>query len=251
MLKNATIAVVCLFACFPARAEHSVFTTAFTNCSEFAGEGNVSLAQAQPLVPPGYTITGAASGTAAIVVRITRCAEVRVDETPALPTTLSQIGINIVPPDGTGTINNYLLLYVSDNPFLVDAFLRAGVPARYDPGITYQYTLNSAGTGGTLYGAVPSAGVPAFFLYGPETEPPPNSAELFIANWWFGPYARVKQMTTLPAISFGTSGVTVFTSNDSELGKLIGGNAYNDFSILALRGEYPGGTMVVTVSGGR
>jgi hypothetical protein len=232
-----------------AQARPRGFTTYFTNCSEFAGEGTVSLSQARPLVPAGYTITGAASGNAPIVVRITHCGAVQVAGTPPLATTISQIGINIVSPDGTGTINNYVLVYVSDNPFLVAALLQAGAPARFDPGITYQYTLDRAGTAGVLYGAVPNAGLPAYFLYGPETEPPPNSAQLFIANWWFGAHAVVKEATTLPAISFGTSGVTFYTSNTSELGKLIGGNAYGDFSLLSLRGEYNSGKMIVSVSG--
>lgn len=226
------------------------FTTTFSHCSEFAGEGLASLAAAQKLVPARYTITGAEAGTAAIVIRMTHCDGIQVAGTPALPTTISQIGINIVSPDGTGTINNYVIVYVSNNPFLVRALQLSGAPAAYDPSITYQYTLGSNDVSGTLYGAAPNPGVPAYFLYGPETEPPPNSAELFIANWWFGDRAVVKEATTLPAISFGTSGVTFYTSNTSILGALIGGNAYNAFTILSLRGEYDTGTMIVSVSGG-
>jgi len=234
-----------------AAAENRSFTTQFSHCSEFAGEGAANLAVAQKLVPAGYTITGATSGTAPIVIRMTQCAGVQVQGTPSLPTTISQIGINIVSPDGTGTINNYVIVYVSNNPFLVLALQRAGAPARYDPAITYQYTLGSDGVSGTLYGAAPNPGVPAYFLYGPETEPPPNSAQPFIANWWFGEHAVVKEATTLPAISFGTSGVTFYTSNASVLGALIGGNAYSAFTTLSLHGEYDTGTMIVSVSGGR
>jgi len=233
-----------------AAAEAHDFTTQFSHCSEFAGEGLVNLAVAKKLVPAGYTITGAASGTAPIVVRMTQCAGVQVGGTPSRPTTISQIGINIVSPDGTGTINNYVIVYVSNNPFLVGALQLAGAPAQYDPSITYQYTLGSDGVSGTLYGAAPNPGVPAYFLYGPETEPPPNSAEPFIANWWYGSRSVVKEATTLPAISFGTSGVTFYTSNNSVLGALIGGNAYSAFTLLSLHGEYDTGTMVVTVSGG-
>jgi hypothetical protein len=233
-----------------AAAENRGFTTTFAHCSEFAGEGAANLAVAQTLVPARFTINGAASGTAPIVVRITQCAGVQVAGTPSLPTVISQIGINIVPPDGTGTINNYVVVYVSNNPFLVRALQRAGAPAQYDPAITYQYTLSSDGVNGTLYGAAPTPGVPAYFLYGPETEPPPNSGELFIANWWYGDRTVVKEATTLPAISFGTSGVVFYTSQSSVLGALIGGNAYNAFTTLSLHGEYETGTMIVTVSGG-
>jgi hypothetical protein len=235
----------------PASAENRGFTTKFSHCSEFAGEGAVNLAVAQKLVPTSYTINGATSGTAPIVVRMTRCDGIQVQGTPWLPTTISQIGINIVSPDGTGTINNYVIIYVSNNPFLVRALLRAGAPAQYDPAITYQYTLGSDGVSGTLYGAAPNPGVPAYFLYGPETEPPPNAAQLFIANWWFGNHQVVKEATTLPAISFGTSGVTFYTSKSSVLGALIGGNAYSAFTTLSLHGEYDTGTMIVSVSGDR
>jgi hypothetical protein len=234
----------------PALAEDRGFTTKFSHCSEFAGEGAVNLEVAQKLVPASYTINGAASGTAQIVVRMTRCDGIQVKGTPWEPTTISQIGINIVSPDGTGTINNYVIVYVSNNPFLVRALQRAGAPAQFDPAITYQYTLGSDGVSGTLYGAAPNPGVPAYFLYGPETEPPPNSAEPFIANWWFGARAVVKEATTLPAISFGTSGVTFYTSKNSVLGKLIGGNDYGAFTTLSLHGEYDTGTMIVSVAGG-
>jgi len=232
-----------------ALAEDRGFTTKFSHCSEFAGEGAVDLAVAQKLVPASYTISGTASGTAPIVIRMTRCDGIQVEGTPWIATTISQIGINIVSPDGTGTINNYVIVYVSNNPFLVRALRRAGAPAQFDPAITYQYTLGSDGMSGTLYGAVPNPGVPAYFLYGPETEPPPNSAQLFIANWWFGEQGVVKEATTLPAISFGTSGVTFYTSKSSILGSLIGGNAYSAFTTLSLHGEYDTGTMVVSVSG--
>lgn len=249
-LPNLSLGLM-IAAAGPAAAESHGFTTHFYHCSEFAGEGAVDLSVAQKLVPASYTITGAASGTAQIVVRMTHCDGIQVDATPRLPTTISQIGINIVSPDGTGTINNYVVVYVSNNPYLVGALQKAGAPARYDTSITYQYTLGSDGVSGTLYGAAPNPGVPTYFLYGPETEPPPNSAELFIANWWFGERKVVKEATTLPAISFGTSGVTFYTSKLSVLGALIGGNAYSAFTTLSLRGEYDTGEMVVTDLGGQ
>lgn len=247
-MRLLTLAICLAAATGPACAENRGFTTHFSHCSEFAGEGAVNLAVAQKLVPARYAITGASSGTAPIVVRMTQCDGIQVQGTPWLPTTISQIGINIVSPDGTGTINNYILVYVSNNPFLVRALQRAGAPAQFDPAITYQYTLGTDGVSGTLYGAAPNPGVPAYFLYGPETEPPPNSAQLFIANWWFGAHSVVKEATTLPAISFGTSGVAFYTSKSSVLGALIGGNSYSAFTALSLHGEYDTGTMIVGVS---
>ena len=80
-----------------------------------------------------------------------------------------------------------------------------------------------------------------------ETEPPPNSAHSFLANWWFtSPYGRMKQSTLFPVISFGTAAVSLYTSNVSLLGNLIGGNTDGNFSILSVRGIYPAATMTVT-----
>jgi len=220
------------------------FTVSFSDCSEFAGEGYVPLAQVQNLVPAGYTITTGPAGQAPIVVRMTSCNGVQVNNTPSRPTTISQVGVNVVSPDSTGTINNYTVIYVTNNPYLVQSFEQFGVPARFDPTITYEYSLNSGG-GGVLYGAVPNAGMPAYFLYGPETEPTGGS-QVFVANWWHGAYAAVRQQTTFPAISFGTSSVVLYTSKNSALGQLIGGNAYGAFTVLALHGEYASAQMIVT-----
>jgi hypothetical protein len=234
-----------------ASVEGLSFKVAFSNCEEFVGEGPVALAPAQKLVPQGYAIAAASPGQAPIVVRMARCEAAKVDGTRAVPTIISQIGVSIVSPDGTGTINNYTLIYVTNNPFLAEALDRIGVPASYDPVITYEYTRNDAGNGGVLYGAVPDANVPAYFLYGAQAEPGANTQRLFIANWWrgTGDPARVRQQTTFPAISFGASNVTLYTSTSSALGQLIGGNTYSNFSITSLRGVYASAEMIVTDSG--
>jgi hypothetical protein len=243
------ISVIASLTFSAAAQSRNDFSVDFTNCSEFAGEGPVSLAAAKPLVPEEFTINGASSGTANIVVRATSCASITVNGRDPRPTSLSQIGINIVPPDGTGDINNYTLLYVSNNPILVEHFLAAGLPAHYDPLLSYEYSAPSTANG-NLYVSVASHDLPPYFIYGPETAPPPNSASDFLANWWYEPRRGVTmlQQTNLPAISFGTSSVTLYTAADSELGKLIGGNTFRNYSVLALRGVYPSGHMEVSTS---
>ena len=86
--------------------------------------------------------------------------------------------------------------------------------------------------------------LPAYFLFGNETEPPPNSQQKFLANWWFtgDDGGRMKQSTSFPVISFGTAAVTLYTSNTSLLGNLIGGNTASNFSFLSVRGVYPAAT---------
>ena len=253
-MRLATTLLTFAFITAPlALAQHGHnFSVDFTNCSEFAGEGPVSLTAAAPLVPKVFTINGASEGTANIVVRATSCAEATVNGKHSLPTVLSQIGINIVAPDGTGDINNYTVIYVSNNPFLVAAFLEAGLPAKFDPQLTYQYPAGASGSG-NLYVSAGAFDLTRYTIYGPETAPPPNSAEPFLANWWYASRsisgsATMRQQTLFPDISFGTSSVTLYTSLTSGLGRLIGGNAFSNYSVLALRGVYPAAHMDVTVS---
>ena len=73
-------------------------------------------------MPAGYVIAGAASGQAAIVVRATSCEAVSIDQSPAL----SQIGITLFP--------------VISNEALAKRFQIAGLPAVFDPQLTYEYT---------------------------------------------------------------------------------------------------------------
>jgi hypothetical protein len=234
-----------------ASADSLSFKVGFSNCEEFVGEGPVALEPAQRLVGPGYIVTATPLGEATIVVRMSRCEAVKVDGTRAVPTIISQIGINIASPDRTGTVNNYTLIYVTNNPFLSEALDHIGVPASYDPTITYEYTPDGQGKGGVLYGAVPNANVPAYFFYGQETEPQPNTQRVFTANWWngTGDPTRVRQQTTFPAISFGTANVTLYTSAFSALGQLIAGNVYGNFSMLGSRGVYASAEMIVSASG--
>lgn len=228
-----------------AEASQKSFKVSFMNCTEFAGEGYVPLAIAQKLVPAGYTITNASAGQAPMVVRMTNCDSVQVNGSRSQPTTIAQIGINIVSPDGTGDINNYMALYVSNNPQLVASFQGAGVPASLDPQIAYEYAPHDSASG-TLYGAVSPREFGPFFLYGTETNPPANSGQNYIANWWFGANAAIRQQTTFPTISFGASNVALYTSAASPLGQLVGGNVYSGFTLLALRGVYALARMVVT-----
>lgn len=243
--------VAVFWASFASAESEPGFTVDFTNCSEFAGEGPVSMAGAAPLVPSGFTIA-TVNGMANLVVRATSCARAAVNGEFGQPTVLSQIGINIVAPDGTGDINNYTLIYVSNNAALVTAFHEAGLPAYFDAQISYEYT-GSPTTNGNLYVAAGAPGLRPYTIYGPETAPPPNSATVFLANWWYAPHTRsgdlqMRQQTLFPQISFGTSGVTLYTSTEGLVGKLIAGNTFSDYSVLALRGVYPAAHMEVTIS---
>jgi hypothetical protein len=148
LIKRTYLGVIfllCLSTTTVAVAETGSFTVHFTGCTEFAGLGPVALAEAQLLVPAGYVIAGAAMGQAAIVVRATSCQGVAIGQSAAQPTELSQIGINLVAPDGTGDINNYTVIYVTNNRVLVENFQAAGLPAVFDPALAYEYTPDPMG----------------------------------------------------------------------------------------------------------
>ncbi len=224
------------------------FTVDFANCTEFAGVGPIDFSRASALVPSPLQAASVGTNTGAIVVRATSCAGVKVNNGPSVPTNISQIGVEIVPPDNTGDINNYTMIYVTNNLKLVFAFNLAGVPALYDPTLTYQFTYDASGTAGELYVEAESLGLPAYFLTGTEIDPT-TAPEDFKANWWylFGK-KLVKQASDFPSIAFGTSAVTIYTDKYSALGKLLGGNSFSNFSILPLRGIYPTAHMQVSVS---
>jgi hypothetical protein len=193
-------------------------------------------------------IAGATNGQAAIVVRATSCEGVSVDKSPTEATELSQIGINLVARDGTGDINNYTVIYVTNNGALARHFQNAGLPAVFDPQLTYEFTPDASDDSGELFVSAAGEDLPSYFLFGTETEPPPNSQQTFSANWWFtGPEGRMKQSTLFPVISFGTASVSMYTSNISLLGKLIDGNTDGNFSSLSVRGVYPAATMTVSL----
>jgi hypothetical protein len=237
----------CLSEVQLASADAHSFNVQFSGCREFVGWGPVSLAAAQPLVPAGYVIAGAADGQAAIVVRATSCDRASVDQSLAQPTEVSQIGINLVAPGGTGDINNYTVVYVTNNEALAKRFQIAGLPAVFDPQLTYEYSPDWSGLSGQLYVSRAGEELPSYFSFGTETEPPPNSQQSLLANWWFtDPEGRMEQSTLFPAISFGTASVSLYTINTSVLGQLIGGNAHGNFSFLSVRGVYPTATMTVS-----
>jgi len=224
------------------------FTADFSQCTEFAGVGPVNFAKASALVPSVFT-TLPVGTTGGIVVRATSCAGVKVNGVRSIPTNISQIGVEIVPPDGTGDINNYTLIYVSNNPELVLAFHLAGVPAVYDASLTYEFTYDTTGHSGELYVEAEGPGLPAYFLTGTESDPTGPGSD-FKANWWYaGSDTVVKQASDFPSIAFGAANISLHTDKNSALGQLIGGNTDADYHFFPVRGVYSSAHMQVMVSG--
>jgi hypothetical protein len=242
-----SLRVMCLAALAIAASaddEGHGFAASLQNCTELIGLGPVSFASARALVPASYTLVPF-NGSAGLVVRAARCESVRVGNSEARPAVVAQVGIAIVPPDGTGDINNYQLMYATDDPRLADALNEAGVPAVLDRALAYEFTPDSGGHG-ELYAAVsPASTQAAWFLTGTADLPPPGGAPV-VANWWFSrSRGVVKIATSIPSISYGAASFSLHTSRSSLLGQLIGGNTAAAFVFFNARGLFATGALMV------
>ena len=135
-------------------------------------------------------------------------------------------GAVIVPPDGTGDINNYTLFYYTSDVRLALRLLLAGVKAQFVPTIDY-----SVGNDNSFFVRVPLPGSPRFTLNGvvmPSLQPSGS----FTANWWQKTDSgKVKMNTNVPVIAIGGANLTLMTDSHSLLAELIGSRS-TGFPIL-------------------
>lgn len=221
-------------------------TVVFEDCTEFAGLGPLPAAQIQGLVPAGYSAASFGPGVAGIVARAARCERVSVGGSAPERGTVSQIGINLVSPDGTGDINNYALLYVTDSVRLAERLRRFGLPARLDPKMVYE--VNPAAASLELFIQVHGLEGRSHFLHGSVADPLPGSEFPFLANWWFSSGAgRMRMSTQIPAFAAGFADVALYTARASDLGDVLAANR-TVFPLLSLRGKFSHAVMTVTLS---
>ena len=221
------------------------FTATLKSCTELIGFGPVSYGAARALVPAAYTLVpfGPSAG---LVVRASLCDAVGVDNSVEKAAIVTQAGIAVVSPDGTGEINNYTLLYSTDHEQLSQALGQAGLPAVLDRALSYEFTPDSSGHG-ELYVAVSPIAQPAWFLTG-EADPPPPGGMPVLANWWFnGSRGVVKMATSISSISYGAAAFSLHTSRNSLLGRLISGNTDASFVFFNARGLFTSGELTVSV----
>lgn len=248
-LSHALVLILTLGAVPAAMAQATPrdFDVTFEDCSEFVGIGPVSLAEARALVPPEYGVVDA-GGAALIVVRLSNCQAVSTDGAAPVPGTVAHIGINIIPPDGVGDINNYTLTYASDVDALVNGLRATGLPAQHDADLLYEFTRDSGTTGNLLGLVTPNPG-PTWQVYGRESDPAPNTAFPFRAIWWYAQSSGTVRMdTTFPAIAFGDAQVSFHTPGTGFLTHLVGGNTIAAFPGLSVRGVFDDAHMAVTMS---
>jgi len=214
------------------------FDVEFDGCVVFAGIGLVPTAKARALVPAEYTLAGDAEH-ARIVVRVARCSGSVVDGKNTGPMIVSHIGIGLIGPDTTTSINNYTLWYATDNARLHAKLTALGVNA--DKTNSLSLTLNA----GTLSVLSSSPHTPSFQVLG--TAVPPTAAPIpTTGTWWDdGCHGTVRSRTPIPAIQFGTAHTVLTTPAGSPLAALIGGTSFT-FSVLDSYNTFPTSPMQVT-----
>jgi hypothetical protein len=152
-----------------------------------------------------------------------------------------QIGVNIVPPNGTGDINNYTVFYLTTSHALAVGLQRAGIRAVEDPFLVFAPTTNPDGIGHIflLNGFLPA---PPLLIDSPAVSPTPTTTPTnFIAEWWQGNSVEVVDMYgTYPGILFGAESpdVNLLVPPGSPLAEWIGGTKIN-FSALSVENEIP------------
>ncbi len=213
------------------------FDVQFTDCTVFAGLARVSMTRARALVPAQYTLFDD-EGSARMVVRVAKCESTVVDGHQKGTTLVSHIGIGLVGPDTTVSLNNYTLWYATNNALLHARLTAAGVNADKSNAVSLTYV------GGTLNVSSSSSHTPSFVVTGPAAlgtgAPAPTSA-----SWWDnGKRGAIRSRTVLPVIQFGTATTLLTTPAGSELADLIGGTTLT-FPVLDSYNLFPSGTMEV------
>src|SRR5215813_294000 len=191
----------------------------FNDCVESIGVGLVPTENVRGLVPTSFLLAGEGQPVTPLVVRTARCAGIAVDGDKVRPGEIVQIGAVIVPPDGTGDINNYTIWYYTSDIDLALRLRFAGVNAQFVPTIDYDYVAS----GNSLNVRVPLPGMPRLQLSGTVT-PSSIPAGSFTANWWQQTEdGKVKMTTVVPDIRIGAANLTLTTNLHSALAQLIGG----------------------------
>ena len=198
----------------------------FTNCTEYAGFVPVPLTNAAPFVPAGFSVALASPGEANAIVRVAHCASVVVGGKATGAGTVAQLGVNIVPPDGTGDINNYTVWYDTDGLALSLALRSAGIDADIDPLLLYDRLQNSDGQTARIIIANGIDPAPPFVIDSKVLIPTSATKPIdFTANWWQTNGGETAEMASdFPSILFGaeSTGVTIEVVPGTRLAALIG-----------------------------
>ena len=202
----------------------------------------VSTDLARAYLPAQFILVGEGQPVTPLVVRTASCRGISVNGREPKAGEIVQIGLVIVPPDGTGDINNYTLWYYSSDAELATQLRRAGVSVQHLPTIDYDYESND----NSLFVRVPRPGSPSLALFG-TVQPSPDPGGSFLANWWQQAEAgSVKMSTNVPIINIGGAGLTLTTNAHGPFGRLIGSGS-TGFPLLQQFNTFTGAHMEVSL----
>lgn len=198
------------------------FDVSFADCVESIGVTLASTVAVEALVPPAFIPVGTGTPVTPLVVRTASCGSISVDGKRGHAGSVVQMGAVIVPPDGTGDINNYTLFYYSDDAKLVEALERAGMTATK---AQVAYQTETEGAESSLDVTVRARGRSSLHVGGSVT-PVSTPAGPFLANWWIdtrrGP---LKLSTNVPEIAIGSASLVLDARPESDLAELFGGTS--------------------------
>lgn len=216
-------------------------TVNFSNCIESIGVGLVPTANAQALTPDTFTLAGVGTPVTPIVARTSHCGGISINGGKAHAGSVVQVGAVVVPPDFTGDINSYTYWYYTTDADLAVRLLLRGVKAQWVPTLDYDYNATTQ----ALDVDVSCPGSPKLHISG-TVMPSAAPSGSFDANWWKkAASGTVKMETDVPVINIGSADLTLTTSANSALGKLIGGDT-EQFPIIQQFNSFASATMTVS-----
>ncbi len=190
------------------------------------------------MIPPEFTPVGVGEPVTPLVARTSSCS-ISVQGIKKRTGNIVQIGAIIVPPDGTGDINNYTLYYYTDDIVMWLYLKFVGVDAQFVPTLEYRISGNNS-----LVVRIPAPGSPRFQIAG-NIAPSNVPSGSFLANWWQKSSCGIVKMSTyVPEIKIGGADLTLTTNSQSGLGQLIGSATLN-FPIIQQFNSFDEATMTV------
>jgi hypothetical protein len=228
----------------PREDQDASFSVQFSDCVESIGVGLVPTANVRTYVPSSFILVGDGQPVTPLVVRTARCGGISVEGQEAKPGEIVQIGAVVVPPDGTGDINNYTIWYYTSNAKLAAHLRRAVVDVQHVQSIDYNYSANA---GNAFSVRVSKPGSPPLSLSG-TVMPSSVPAGSFTANWWQATCdGMVKMSTVVPIINIGGADLTLTTKPQSALADLIGAETLG-FPIIQQFNTFAAAQMTVNES---
>jgi hypothetical protein len=211
------------------------FTIELTDGVESVGVGLVSTERAQRLLPPPFKLANNGEPVTPLVVLAARCQGIAVSGGESIRGAFAQIGLAVVPPDGTGEINIFTLWHFATHLTLVRSLKNMGLDSQHLSDLGYAVTLG--GKAGSTEITLPAPAQPPFMLAGKIREP--SQSITFNGNWWAKAGNHLLKMNSVvPMATFGETQLTLTTRADNALGQLIGGTTLN-FALLQRFNTFP------------